>query len=830
MKFRRAPRAAGFAALAIVLIAAFGCGKKAGIHTPYVNQRPAVSLTAAPVSISDTSFYAYQICWSGYDPDGRVDHYMYAVDPGAETTWVSTAKNQQTLFFSATHGLLGGLDPLNSISGHTFVIKAVDNQGLPSELVERYFLSKTVAPIVAISSPRPSPTSTALVTPAMRVSWTGTDPDGQKSQKPVKYKYKLLPRGNTEIDIGLADTKAGPDSLRRFFEERNFAGWDSVGGDTTTVQYVGLVPNQTYLFLVIGYDEAGAYNANFSRNTNILEFSVGYAGTQGPKITAWNDFFFYSMPTGLYAPSNPASWQYLEIPAGQKISFNWVGTPSTGADIDWYRWRIGGNVEDETARTNESTDWGHWSQKSANTTSMTVGPFTTSAFENLYIEAQDNNGMLSCLTVVLQPIVPTMDTPTGKELLIVDDTRLEADQFVSGVQKPYTKTWPSAAELDTFFYARGGVPWRSTRIASPQQYSKPGIFTGYTYDTLGTRMGFSNASMAVPFSLLSKYRHIIWMVDSYGGMNTSSPTNSLTPMSALHYMCTPGKNNTFSTYTYAGGKMWLCGGLAGYASLREFNAIGADNNDNDFGFSPIAVFAGSGYAHHVGKEELIPGRLMYDGAHWQSLMVSTQGGATVTRAPASTIKAKWTDQPGYKFANPEHRPDFNLLPSKLFARTVPPTAGSDSLPPTRTSSATGSFWNNNSLAFEFLEQPNFIIEDMDSDPVRERLEVALDTLYDVNTTQLLNDTGQEKAAMTWYHGTVAADFIFTGFPIWQFRKVDCQSLIDFVLQNMWGLTKSTSPAFATSSARYANPFRGTPSTGISAAERNRVPVVRLSGK
>ena len=50
------------------------------------NQRPSVELTNAPVAPdrSNPYFYAYRVEWSGYDPDGRVDHYDYAIDPTAK--------------------------------------------------------------------------------------------------------------------------------------------------------------------------------------------------------------------------------------------------------------------------------------------------------------------------------------------------------------------------------------------------------------------------------------------------------------------------------------------------------------------------------------------------------------------------------------------------------------------------------------------------------------------------------------------------------------------------------------------------------------------------
>ena len=41
--------------------------------------------------------------------------------------------------------------------------------------------------------------------------------------------------------------------------------------------------------------------------------------------------------------------------------------------------------------------------------------------------------------------------------------------------------------------------------------------------------------------------------------------------------------------------------------------------------------------------------------------------------------------------------------------------------------------------------------------------------------------------MTYYHGTTAHQFVFTGFSIWSYARQDCMGLVDFVLQDLWGL-------------------------------------------
>ena len=422
-------RAAVWAVAALVTFAALGCSKKGGIHAMIANERPTVELTAAPVDTRDTSFYSYHLNWSGNDADGRIEYYTYAIDPpttqNSDTTWFRTTKNEKIQQFTATNPVRGIGGVWRSTTFHVFVIKAYDNTGLASVPKSRAFYSYTIAPTVSITDPVPSAISTSLVTPAVRISGTGTDPDGQFSQKPVYYKFKLLKRGDREFDIDLA--KSNPDSVRRFYAKSNFATWDSVGADVSSKQYTGLTPNAEYLFMLIGYDEAGAYSPEFSLYSNITQMVVGFAGTLGPAITVFNEFFFLENTTGGFVPNDSQSWIKLEAPADQQLTFNWFATATPGSNIEWYRWRLDGDVFDETPRTNQNTDWYHWSQKSPGSFSCTVGPFGPLEHHFLYIEALDNNGLLSVVVVSFTAIRATFEN----KLLIVDDTRLEPDKLSS---------------------------------------------------------------------------------------------------------------------------------------------------------------------------------------------------------------------------------------------------------------------------------------------------------------------------------------------------------------------------------------------------------------
>jgi hypothetical protein len=807
MKHLSIGRAAVMLAGLLVVAASVGC-EKAGVKFFIPNQRPTVELTAAPVSTADTAWYSYKMNWSGSDADGRVERFEYAIDPppgpNAETLWVSTVKNEQQLFFKASNAYFDPRRGWRSNDFHTFVVRAVDNSGEVSAPKSRAFYSYTIAPVVSITNPLPTALLSRLVTPAVRISWQGRDEDGVFTQKPVKYKYRLFRVGDPEYDFQRAQLY--PDSLRMFFAARNWAGWDSVGGDTTFVQYTQLTPRAPHLFVVIGFDEAGAYSPEFSLETNMLKFTPDFAGTLGPKFTVFNEFFFFQYQSGGVSV-DPLVWIKIEAPSGRPISFNWFATPDEGAAIEWYRWKLDGDITDETPRNDEATDWYHWSRKNNLTTNCTVGPFNGGEEHFLYIQAQDNNGLQSLAVVNMKIVTPTFQN----DLLIVDDTRLLPDQFVGTSIVPRTygnTTWPAAAELDTFLYAKGGYPWRGPQgVLPPLPPSKPGVFNGYSYDTLGTRRGFEIASAGVPLSLIGRYKHILWLTDITGAITTYGPEALIDPISTLRWMSAPGRLNTLATYVYAGGKVWMAGGTGLTCTTLPYNATGSRNNDGIYGPGHTVFNAAAG--------ELVPGRMAWDAAHWQTEFVASKP-ITLPRRSNRAVGG-WTN-PGWKYVGTLTSPDYTKLPATLRRRAL---ALGDSLPPTRAGSSASYYSTAINPAVEYLTQENFIIEDIDPSPIVEDQKAVLDTLFELQGGALATQfTGQRPVTMTYYHGVLAPQFLISGFDLWTWSRQDIVKLTDFVLQDIWGLTKTVpAPVVARPAANTAQ------SAPVPARRGNALPVV-----
>src|SRR6185295_17490818 len=160
----------------------------------------------------------------------------------------------------------------------------------------------------------------------------------------------------------------------------------------------------------------------------------------------------------------------------------------------------------------------------------------------------------------------------SKSLLIVDDTRLKVDELLAnGCTKPplgYGR-WPSAAERDTFLFAKGGYPWRCYPAGT---ISRPGLFNGYPFESMGTR---GLPDRRVPLAVLGHYQHVIWLTDLERGAN--SDNNSGEPViTALRYMSRAGHANSISAYLLQGRQVWLAGGGIASATLLDVNSV---NND-----------------------------------------------------------------------------------------------------------------------------------------------------------------------------------------------------------------------------------------------------------
>ena len=724
--------------LLLALLAGAGCGKQALHGTVIPNLRPTVQLTQVPAPADTSGTYAYEVSWAGYDPDGRVAFFEYSVDPPsralAETVWVMTTANRKTFVFRSDSLASGSAQRARGF--HTVVVRCQDEQGARSPLAAASFTSTTMAPGVQILVPSPSTLLARAVPAVVRIEWQGIDPDGIGSQKPASYRWKLFgPSSEFTPTQALAD----PDSVRRFYAPA-FAGWDSVGGDVQAASLHDLVQGQTYMFVVVAFDQAGAYSPVFSGDSNMLLFRVDPALSLGPQITIGSPAFTYTFPSGGYY-TDPDFYVRVEFPADLPIQLFWSAKPAPGGFIRGYRWAVDIlRLDDETPRTDEATDLGHWSRSTTDpgivlpADSPGAGGATTHYF---YLEAEDDLDLRSLAVVQFTVVRASFD----KELLVVDDTWFTPDRVgTAGCVTSALGQWPSAAELDTFLYAAGDKPYRCYPAGAR---SPAGVFAGYSLDTLGTHF-----TTAASFNLrrLDRYRNIIWMTDLNSAFAYTGPYNTFfRPMPLLRALSAPAVANPLSTWLLQGGRLWLMGGGSAYSTLINFDAPRSPDN----------IFSAA-------LGELGPGRLMYDNAHWKSEVRVLH--SFRARRSARAVGA-WAGAP-----------DYTLLPETLFEKSI----ATDPLPPLRT----GTFYLT-SYAAEHLFKPNSVLEHLAGEPPGTPASSVLDTLYETQS----GEAGSGWPLMTVYHGREASLFVFTGFPIWYFQRSQTIELVDFVLGRLWGLSR-----------------------------------------
>jgi hypothetical protein len=440
----------------------------------------------------------------------------------------------------------------------------------------------------------------------------------------------------------------------------------------------------------------------------------------------------------IHAGAGTGDTIFIEVPANQAVSISWLAVPPGGDEVE-YRWVIDPQpLSLGFRRPRFGYEWTPWTP---DVTQARIGPFPGGVSHFITVEARDVQGAVSRRSARINWVAASFEG----ELLIVDDTRRLPDQIQGACAALPSGPWPTAAELDTFLFARGGFPWK---CYLPGTLSEPGLFEGFHFDTLGTRTG--NPDPTVPLSTLLRYRHVIWIVDAASARMTNPAGGPVDPITALRYMSGPGRENTLAEYVRSGGKLWLLGGGAAQATLLPWNST-----SNDGGFNT--------WSNHTG--ELVPGRFMYDLVHWRSEIKAATAPMFVNRYLGRS--PVW---PGV--------PDYGRLPAQLGAKS----AALDPFPPGR-SGQSGSVFYKSTLDAEFLSLQNFITENGES---------TLDSLYRIITFALPPVTHQ-RVNMTYYHGEENAPVLFSGFDIWSFTRADCQALVEFVLQDVWGLARTAPP-------------------------------------
>lgn len=693
------PGVAAIAFLALGVICA-GCGRSLS-PTALVNQPPTVDFTRFEVAEVSATDGAATAAWAASDPEGGPVRYLVtedlrAVGRGVDG-WTPTVASHRTIAFERPDTKAPG-DAVPE--PHVLAVRAVDDRGAISPAAVRAWFGDNIAPAVQIVSPEPHPLLAAQVANPITIHWKGQDIDGEP-RRPSSYRYHVLREGNSEFPIDVA--LSNPDSLRRFYEPE-FKGWTEVPGESTSVTLPPLFVGR-YLFVITAFDAHGDYDPVFSLEKNMLDFIVQEAEFPLSSLVLVGE--------DIRVPLSESP-RTAEVLAQIPIHLHWEAPANA-------------NLSGVEYRLDENPEW------VPITTPFTIGPLNPGAL-HLQVEIRAPWMILST-NVGLRAVTPTFH----KDLLIVDDTRRVPDQILSA-QRPDTMRapsgqWPNAAELDTFLFARGGVRWRMT---PPGTVSPPGVFAGYRFDTLGTRNGLQNPTLAVSLSFLGEYRHIVWIADAQSSRYSAPPSSPINPATTLRWMSSPQETNTLAQWVRAGGRLWAVGGGFASASSSPWN-----DPSNDVG--------GTVYSSITDPPDLVPGMFMFDLTHWRSEFIVAPGRAEVMRATVPSLP------PPY---------DFLRFPETL----EPKSPATDPIPPNRSA---GAFYTH-PVDIEYLRLPNAIEENGQS---------VLDTLMNVRPTGL--ETWYPL--VTLYRGSENGQVVFSGHNIWGYRRQDCAQMVEAVLGGVWGL-------------------------------------------
>jgi hypothetical protein len=507
-----------------------GCTEDVYLGVRTENKPPTVSLTNGPLE-GDTTLYQVHFFWLGYDPDGEVEYFEYALASGdptgfdpADTTglakWTRTTRGDTMLSVPADSGDSTVTINENTYSWysrtHTFFIRAVDDHGMRSVAAHRSFTAYTLAPTIFISEPYTTNPGADLqfLTPVIHFRWEGKDPlDSPWNYRDVdsvrymhtRHRGDIIERLNSRPELYEDDW-----SSWIAYTAEGDSGRSTILGDDETME-----PNHAYVFAVQAKDEAGAITSIFDARKNVRGFIV--MEPTGPLLSVYEPFFGWSRFVGT---DYPPVTEY--IPANLPVNFSWEGDASQyGGAVSTYRY--GWDVRD----LSDPTEW-----------DVTANPFHTAAPErkfssgihSFFIEAVDNVGTVTIARIEVN-IVP----------LVMDRNLLWIDDFYSGEFPSSNYMMPSESQHDGFWIDICERAYRFDRDID-------------VYDTA------EHFFHAPSIHTMWRYKNIIWTYcAARGDYNTWMHVMQRTSESIVGGSVSAVTYNILTYYLMSGGHLWTCG-------------------------------------------------------------------------------------------------------------------------------------------------------------------------------------------------------------------------------------------------------------------------------
>jgi len=535
------------------------------------SQAPETELAYAPLE-GDTTSYRVHLYWNGYDRDGEVVRFRFALDADtadAPSTWNVTTATDTVLVFP--------VDPVSDVKGHVFWVVAEDNDGrFDPTPAKRFFSSRTVPPISRITR---GPIAPGVgVGPNVTLEWEGIDPDGSESGglAPVdSFEYLLLQNG-VQLDPDhppLTFPPSRTDLIRMIVEATGPSlpppndDWMWIGIRARQKQFRNLATG-TYAFAVRAVDAAGARERltltsqpgisgvtwtdpvlapSFDRNIRL--FDATPSGVVGPQLDVCSNLFLSCLGNKGIVDVSRRPIQLFE---GETLSFSWGASAAIyGGEVVGYTWAL-----DDTSKTS-------WHIVDIANTTATFNDLSPGDHE-FFVRAFDDGGLVTNMKVPLRIVHPTFkDPPVGRpKVLYVDDFA------------PPPGDWYSAVRGSPN-YPKDYVPWTGDAL-NPAGSQEDQWWAQNVLGPLGREFGVdvtlddehdtvfrgvtSADGMRAVFTIeeLAPYRTIIWYTDL---------TNNLSSPTALWRTLVGGSYSVLAGYIRAGGTVIITGfGVASQTS------------------------------------------------------------------------------------------------------------------------------------------------------------------------------------------------------------------------------------------------------------------------
>lgn len=555
----------------MVVLWAVSCSKAPTPPKTPPHLDPQTELTYAPVEFDTTSFRVH-FYWSGYDDDGEVLQFRYAVDSDTlrpSNEWRTTSAKDTILLFL--------VDPVKELKLHVFKVAAEDNEHrIDPTPASRAFSAKTLPPTSKIEK-GPGRFNDG-VGPNFTFQWSGIDPDGGETggKVPVdSFQYLLLPIG------GIADLATPPthDPLPRYVinaggipnyvtiinaavgdalpagnaaDRTRWDDWKWIGIRGLKNRFRNVTPGE-YVFALRAVDIAGATEKNLKFGDNIRHFNVTNRNA-GPQLIVCSSILNRCL-TPAAGPDDFARKQ-LQVFEGETVSFSWsANADSYGGEIVGYTYAM-----DDTSM---------FQGLDIRQTGATFQPDRLPPGSHfLYVRAVDDGGLITNLVLPLLVVHPKFkEMGYAHQILFVDDS----DPSLGNGSKPTDKTETEWWTLN----GPGGVPGPLTSI-----FNLKGI-PSEEWDAVFLGQGNTDGRVQPPPNKLAFYTTVIWTVDNQNGASIQT---------ALFKSVAGGDYSELQGYMRAGGTVILTGwNLAQNTSGKEnltYKVGGAAQNGICAAFAP----------------------------------------------------------------------------------------------------------------------------------------------------------------------------------------------------------------------------------------------------